>query len=92
LPVTEITPWDPVVTDRQPTVEISLAETDARLGELACYVSGQGRVEVNWLVPDRKFSVGPATPFGTGRQRVNCTAPRNDGRYLWFSHQWIVQN
>jgi len=25
-----------------------------------------------------------------GRHRINCTAPRDDGGYLWFSHQWVV--
>jgi peptidoglycan/xylan/chitin deacetylase (PgdA/CDA1 family) len=91
MPVTNVEPWEPVTTNTQPTITIALGETDARLGELACYVSGQGKVEVEWLETDRRFIVGPSRPFSKGRQRVNCTAPRNDGRYLWFSHQWIVQ-
>ena len=91
MPVLAVEPWDPIVTTVQPQIEVTLAETDARLGELACYVSAQGRVDVNWLEPERKFTVRPRTPLSNGRQRVNCTAPRDDGRYLWFSHPWIVQ-
>lgn len=90
LPVTAVAPWEPVTRSASPTIEISLGETGARLGELACYVIGQGRVDIEWREAERRFVVGPSRPFGAGRQRVNCTAPRNDGRYLWFSHQWIV--
>ena len=91
LPVTGVEPWEPITADTQPTITITLGETDARLGELACYVSGQGKVDVDWQQMGSRFVVGPAKPFGKGRQRVNCTAPGNDGRYLWFSHQWIIQ-
>lgn len=91
LPVTSVDPWDPVVFTTSPSVAISLAPSDGRLGELACFVSGQGRVRVDWQEQYRRFAVGPESPLGGGRQRVNCTAPRNDGRYLWFSHPWIIQ-
>lgn len=91
MPVTKVDPWEPVTTNRQPTITITLGATDARLGELACYITGQGKVDVKWLAANSQFVVGPEKAFGKGRQRVNCTAPRNDGRYLWFSHQWIVR-
>jgi peptidoglycan/xylan/chitin deacetylase (PgdA/CDA1 family) len=92
LPVVRLEPWEPVTTSSLPAIEITLGEADARFEELACFVSGQGRVDVSWLDGKSRFSVGPAKPFGPGRQRVNCTAPRNDGGYLWFSHQWIVES
>ena len=92
LPVVRLEPWEPVTASRLPAIEITLGEADARFGELACFVSGQGRVDVSWLDGNSRFSVGPAKPFSPGRQRVNCTAPRNDGGYLWFSHQWIVRS
>jgi len=91
MPVVTLEPWEPVTADPQPVISLLLGESDARLGELACYVTGQGKVEVDWEEAGSRFSVGPSSPFRKGRQRVNCTAPRNDGRYLWFSHQWIVQ-
>jgi biofilm PGA synthesis lipoprotein PgaB len=91
LPVESVEPWEPITTDTRPTITITLGDTDARLGELACYISGQGKVEIDWQEPERRFSVGPLQAFKAGRQRVNCTAPRDDGRYLWFSHQWVIQ-
>jgi biofilm PGA synthesis lipoprotein PgaB len=91
LPVTEVVPWDPVTSDPLPEIKITLAESSARLGGPACFVSGQGRVEITWVEPNRRFAVRPTQALAKGRQRVNCTAPRNDGRYYWFSHQWIVR-
>jgi len=91
LPVLQIEPWDPITRSTRPTIEITLEETNARLGELACFIGGQGRVEVDWQEDARRFIVGPENSFAAGRHRVNCTAPRTDGRYLWFSHPWIVQ-
>jgi peptidoglycan/xylan/chitin deacetylase (PgdA/CDA1 family) len=91
MPVVEVEPWDPVVTTRSPEITVSLGDTDARIGELACFVSGQGRVEVDWQEPERRFSVGANDAFTDGRHRVNCTAPHNSGRYLWFSHPWVVR-
>ena len=91
LPVTEVVPWDPVTSDPLPEITVTLAESSARPGELACFVSGQGRVDISWIEPNRRFDVRPTQALAKGRQRVNCTAPRNDGRYYWFSHQWIVR-
>jgi biofilm PGA synthesis lipoprotein PgaB len=91
LPVLRLDPWDPVTSARLPAVEVDLGDADARLAELTCYVGGQGRVDVIWLRQFRSFRVGSAAPLGVGRHRVNCTAPRSDGGWLWFSHQWIIQ-
>ena len=90
LPVLKVEPWDPVTTVPLPEISLTLGEVDARLGELDCFVTGQGRVDVRWVKPDKEFIVGPREALTKGRHRVNCTAPRNDGRYLWFSHQWIT--
>ena len=91
MPVLSVEPWDPVVMTRLPEITVTLGETDARIDELACYVSGQGRGEIKWQEPSRRFTIGGNQAFGDGRHRVNCTAPRNDGRYLWFSHPWVVR-
>jgi poly-beta-1,6-N-acetyl-D-glucosamine N-deacetylase len=91
MPVVKVEPWNPVVTTRMPEITVTLGETDARLGELACFVSGQGRGEIRWEDPGRRFTVGANQPFTNGRHRVNCTAPHNSGRYLWFSHPWVVR-
>ena len=91
MPILSVEPWDPVVSTRIPGITVTLGETGARIAEMACFVSGQGRGQIDWKEPNRRFTVGANKPFGDGRHRVNCTAPRNDGRYLWFSHPWVVR-
>lgn len=93
FPVTAIRPWEPVVLTKQaPRMEMELGESDARLDQLSCFVSGQGAVAVEWL--DRKarrFVVQAPAALPRGRSRYNCTAPSpQPGRYFWFSHLWIV--
>ncbi len=93
FPIMEVQPWEPVVTEENaPRMEVKLAKSDAQLDQLACFVSGQGAIAIEWL--DRKarhFAVQAPTALSRGRSRYNCTAPSSQpGRYFWFSHLWIV--
>ncbi|MFQ5465372.1 MAG: polysaccharide deacetylase family protein [Thermodesulfobacteriota bacterium] len=95
LPVRSVRPWDPVLPagERRPLLELGLAETGAGvIGRVSCFVSGQGRVEVEWTDRGKGlFTVRAPEPLGTGRARYNCTAPSGrDGRFFWYSHIWIV--
>jgi len=91
LPVTDVHPWDPELhEDLRPSMEIGLKASDARLDQLACYVSSQGRVEVEWIDKDKRFTLRAKQALPVGRSRYNCTAPSaQTGRYYWFSHLWI---
>lgn len=91
MPVVRVTPWEPVVSENRPAIEVTLDEVDARMSELSCFVGGQGRVPIRWIESGKRFSVAPQQPLGSGRQRVNCTVPSNGGRYFWFSHPWFVR-
>lgn len=92
LPVAAVRPWDPVSWDRRPRIEVTLADTDADLDRLTCFVGGQGEVDVEWIDPGRRFEVGAKADLPAGRNRVNCTAPAAAGdRFHWFSHPWIVR-
>jgi len=91
MPVVALTPWEPVVDEKLPEIDVTLGEMDARRGELSCFVGGQGRVPIRWIEEGKRFSVAPRQPLGPGRNRVNCTMLRNDGHYYWFSHPWFVR-
>lgn len=95
LPVRLVRPWDPVLPDgeRRPVLEVELADNEARLSRLACFVTSQGKVPVKWDGPDRsRFTVQAPEPLGRGRARYNCTAPSKEpGRYYWYSHVWVIQ-
>ncbi|WP_290651586.1 polysaccharide deacetylase family protein [Aquisalimonas sp.] len=94
LPVIELEPWDPVATtdNNPPRMRATLAESEARLNQLACFVGRQGSVDIDWVDRDaRIFEVEPPETLRTGRTRYNCTAPSPEqGRFYWFSQQWIV--
>ncbi len=93
LPVLSVEPWEPVIdaANNPPRLHVSLGDSDARLGQLGCFVSGQGRVDVEWGErADRRFAVQAAAPLAVGRSRYNCTSPSSQkGRYYWYSHLWI---
>jgi len=91
MPVTSLAPFEPVTTDRQPLLEVSLDEADAWLGEMACFISGQGRTTPKWVEKGKRFTIQAAKPLPNGRSRYTCTAPNKQrNRYYWFSHQWVV--
>ena len=58
-----------------------------RLSRLACYVSGQGKAQIERL-GERRMEVRMAKAFDTGRTRINCTFPEKDGRWRWFGRQF----
>ncbi len=91
LPVTGLTPRDPLVTpeDNPPHLGITVADGVGRLARLTCYVSGQGRLELRREGP-RGFAGRPARPFPPGRTRINCTVPGPDGRWRWLGMQFFV--
>ncbi len=93
LPVSSIAPFEPVTADRQPVLEVNLENnTDVRLNELACFISGQGRTDPTWIEPGKRFTVQAAKSLSKGRNRYTCTAPNQArDRYYWFSHQFIVR-
>jgi len=93
--VLEVNPWDPLLdkhADTAPRMLVRVGDSTARLDQLACFVAGQGRVEVEWVDRDaRHFALQAPKVLPAGRGRYNCTAPSlQSGRYYWFSHLWIT--
>lgn len=91
LPVTDVTPADPLIGgDNPPAYGFSLAAPVAGLERLSCYTSHQGRVRVERL-GERRIEVRMSRPFPKGRSRVNCTLPTADGRWRWLGRQFYVE-
>lgn len=94
LPVTIISPADHVVPDDTaiPELHLFLEPGDYIAGRLACYASGQGRIQVDWV--DRttgEVRVRANDSLQPGRAKYNCTAPAAQGKniYYWYSHLWM---
>lgn len=92
FPLESVSPWEPVIGENNPPrLEIDLGEGRARLNQLTCYVSGQGKTEVQWLERAAgRFAIQAENTLPKGRSRYNCTAPSPEkGRFYWYSHLWI---
>jgi hypothetical protein len=89
LPVSEVTPADPLIAgENPPAIGFTVAEGITGLGRLSCFISpekatierlGESRVEVRVV-----------TPFPKGRTRLNCTLPTREGRWRWYGRQFVV--
>lgn len=97
LPARLVGNVDPVVQGEgtRPALELTIdAADDIRIDEIACYASGQGRMEIEWIDrDDRHLRVRPANPLAPGRNKYNCTAPSREtsGAYYWFSYLWMIR-
>jgi peptidoglycan/xylan/chitin deacetylase (PgdA/CDA1 family) len=89
LPVTEITPMDPLLTVNPPPFGFTVAAGIDNLGQLNCFSSHEGQAGVERLGESR-IEVRIRTPFPTGRSRFNCTVPGPDGRWRWFGMQYYL--
>jgi peptidoglycan/xylan/chitin deacetylase (PgdA/CDA1 family) len=89
LPVTDVTPVDPVLTRNPPILGFTVPEGIGHVDRLACFATGQGRAAVERLGTNR-IEVRIADPFPAGRARVNCTLPADDDRWRWFGVQFFI--
>ena len=89
LPVTDVTPVDPVLTRNPPILGFTVPEGIGHIDRLACFATGQGRAAIERLDTNR-IEVRIADPFPAGRARVNCTLPADDDRWRWFGVQFFI--
>ena len=89
LPVTDLTPDDPLLTVNPPSLGFTVADGVGDLSRLACFAAGQGRTALERVTEDR-VEVRIRDPFPPGRMRVNCTLPAPDGRWRWLGMQFVV--
>lgn len=76
-------------------LRIVLAKPSIDTSQLACYLSGHGRIPIQVDAQRDKVElvVKDMPELAVGRSRINCTAPSSQpslaGRYHWFSHYWM---
>ena len=91
LPVTDIAPDDPRITQNNPpeigfTIDESLA---AKIPQMSCFISEQGKPEMQ-VVGKNRIELRVAEPFQGARVRLNCTMPGptakagEEQRWRWF--------
>ncbi len=90
LPISDLTPADPLLKRNPPAIGFTLAANMGGSDRLACFAShqpGQARLE---RLGARRVEVRIEAPFPPGRGRLNCTAPEPEGRWRWFSVQFYI--
>ncbi len=88
LPVTDVTPADPLISgNNPPAMGFTAGEGLKGVGRLACFSSHAGRARLERL-GERRIEVRVEKPFPKGRTRVNCTLPADGGRWYWFGRQF----
>ncbi|WP_159931100.1 polysaccharide deacetylase family protein [Oceanicoccus sp. KOV_DT_Chl] len=94
LPVIATTGEDYLLsnTQRQPKLQLTLADSFTRKDALQCFASNQGPIKLEWMNNNR-VSITPNKDIPVGRSRYNCTALFNSNnqpaRYYWYSHPWL---
>ncbi|MBK3733217.1 polysaccharide deacetylase family protein [Azospirillum brasilense] len=89
LPVTDLTPDDPLLTVNPPSIGFTVSDEIGDIARLACFAAGQGRTALERVTEDR-VEVRIRDPFPPGRTRVNCTLPGPEGRWRWLGMQFVV--
>ncbi|MCH7863615.1 MAG: polysaccharide deacetylase family protein [Proteobacteria bacterium] len=88
LPVTDVTPADPLIAAHNPpAMGFTIAGNIPGLDRLACYSSHEGRARLEHLGGNR-IEIRVERAFPKGRTRVNCTLPVGKGRFRWFGRQF----
>lgn len=94
LPVTATYPADGVLPPLAEHTQLLLkvADNDYSKKRLACYASGQGRIQAQWHPDDSHELVVIANEnLKPGRTKFNCTAPSlsKSDIFYWYSFLWI---
>lgn len=92
LPVTDITPANPLVPPdgNPPAYGFTLDRRLGRASRLACYASHTGKAQLE-RIGERRVEVRVEKPFPKGRSRINCTLPGPSGRWYWLGNQFYVK-
>lgn len=94
LPVRRANPEPPGDGIREPVqaLTLKLASGDYRIGQLSCFSGNGTRLELDIDDdPSPEVRIDTAGTGAPGRNRINCTAPADDGSgdYYWYSYQWV---
>jgi len=90
--IKKLTYLDTVTSQNPPKLTIEFAMKDFNKSQFACYVSGFGKADLNW-VNETTVKVTSKKTLYKGRSRFNCTAPsiKHSGSYYWFSQPWVIK-
>ena len=88
-----VQPKSPVTQTRSPSVTLKFDEGNHNLSQIGCFANSKP-LPMTWI--DREnglLKIEPNETYSGRRWRYLCTAPvPGEGRYYWYSVQWINPN
>lgn len=82
----EVEPQSPVTEEGSPSAFIRFLPGDYNLSQLGCFNNDQS-IEVS--AEDGGYRIRTHIDNTSRRFRYNCTAPGPEGRYFWYSVDWV---
>ncbi len=76
------------------SLSLSLQPDEYRIKQLVCYsATGTALEMISSEASPLQIKVNAPESQPAGRNKINCTAPSNLGKgvFYWFSHQWLVK-
>ncbi len=89
IPARDLTPADPILRQNPPHIGFTVDQSIENIDAITCYASNQSAVQLEILGVSR-VELRLSKPLQRGRNRVNCTLPGPDRRWLWFGMQYLV--
>ena len=89
LPISDLSPKDPVIIKNPPFYGFTLSDTIKPKGIVRCFASNGIKSETKRLGKNR-IEVRLEKPFPKGRGRINCTMSAGE-RWRWLGRQFIIK-
>ena len=89
IPISDLSPKDPVIIKNPPFYGFTLSDTINPKGIVRCFASNGIKSETKRLGKNR-IEVRLEKPFPKGRGRINCTMSAGE-RWRWLGRQFIIK-
>lgn len=89
IPISDLSPKDPVIIKNPPFYGFTLSNTIKPKGIVRCFASNGIKSETKRLGKNR-IEVRLEKPFPKGRGRINCTMSAGE-RWRWLGRQFIIK-
>jgi len=88
MPLHDFQPWEPRLGEQNPpSLRLNFSRPGLS-GQTNCFLGDGTPLDVLER-QSKSLTVQNPRPLPAGRSRYNCTAPAGDGRFYWFSQQWL---
>ena len=90
MPVSDISPRDPVISKNPPSYGFTLSELIEPKNAVKCFANNGLKTETKRLGKNR-IEVRLSGPFLKGRGRINCTMAAKNNRWRWLGRQFLIK-